>query len=282
LIFDSPSRVEYLISARMDTKALPVGVLPTILPGKYAPASTLERLVRETAPTLKEMAPGERPQERLEMNGPGVLSDTELLAMLLRSGSQGMDVLKVSAVLLTEAGSLAALLSWKTEDFRRIKGIGRVKALQLVTVMEIARRVVAQAAAQEPEGLATPLAVYRHFIPLTAGLDVEKFWIICLNRKYRLLKRAEITSGTATSSLAHPREVFREAIRCNASAIVAAHNHPSGDPAPSKADLEITRQLRSAAEIVGIELLDHVIIGQPGADPHRLGYYSFRDAGLLG
>jgi len=245
----------------MDTKALPVGVLPTILPGKYAPASTRERLVRETAPTLKEMAPGERPQERLEMNGPGVLSDTELLAMLLRSGSQGMDVLKVSAVLLTEAGSLAALLSWKTEDFRR---------------------VVAQAAAQEPEGLATPLAVYRHFIPLTAGLDVEKFWIICLNRKYRLLKRAEITSGTATSSLAHPREVFREAIRCNASAIVAAHNHPSGDPAPSKADLEITRQLRSAAEIVGIELLDHVIIGQPGADPHRLGYYSFRDAGLLG
>jgi DNA repair protein RadC len=243
---------------------------------------TRERMVCEATPSLREMPPGERPQERLETSGPGVLSDTELLAMLLRSGSQGMDVLKVSSVLLAEAGSLSTLLSWKTEDFRRMKSIGRVKALQLVTVMEIARRVVAQAVAHDPAGLATPLAVYRHFIPLAAGLDVEKFWILCLNRKYRLLKRAEITSGTATSSLAHPREVFREAIRCNASAIVAAHNHPSGDPAPSKADLEITRQLRSAAEIIGIELLDHVVVGLPGADPHGLGYYSFRDAGLIG
>jgi DNA repair protein RadC len=228
------------------------------------------------------MAPGERPQERLEALGAGALSDAELLAMILRSGSAGMDVLKVSAVLLAEAGSLAALLAWKAEDYRRVKGIGRVKALQLVTTMEIARRVVAQAAAIEPEELSTPGAVYRHFQPIAAGLDVEKFWILCLNRKYRLLKRAEITSGTATSSLAHPREVFREAIRANASAIVAAHNHPSGDPAPSKADLEITRQMRAAAQVVGIELLDHVILGQPGADPQGAGFFSFRAAGLLG
>lgn len=238
-------------------------------------------MVRETAPSLQEMAPGERPQERLELHGPNALSDTELLAMLLRSGSKGLDVLKVSGILLVEAGSLAALLSWKAEDFRRIKGIGRVKALQLVTVMEVARRVLAQAAAQDPEGLATPLSVYRHFQPLVAGLDVEKFWILCLNRKHRLLKRVEVTSGTATSSLAHPREIFREAIRCNAVALVAAHNHPSGDPAPSKADVDITRQMSDAAEVIGIQLLDHVIIGQPGADPHGLGFYSFRDAGLL-
>lgn len=247
----------------------------------YVAVPARERIVRETAPTLKEMAPGERPQERLETHGPGALSDTELLAMLLRSGSAGMDVLKVSGALLAEAGSLAALLSWKAEDFRRVKGIGRVKALQLVTVMEVARRVVAQAAALDSESLATPQQVYRHFIPLVAGLEVEKFWILCLNRKHRLLKRAEVSSGTATSSLSHPREVFREAIRSNASAIVAVHNHPSGDPAPSKADLDITRQLRDAAEIIGIDLLDHVIIGQPGADPQRLGYFSCRQAGLF-
>jgi DNA repair protein RadC len=240
-----------------------------------------DRIVRETAPTFKEMAPGERPQERLETHGPGALSDTELLAMLLRSGSVGMDVLMVANALLAEAGSLAALLAWKTEDFRRVKSIGRVKALQMVTVMEVARRVVAQAAALDPENLATPLLVYRHFASIVAGLEVEKFWILCLNRKHRLLKRIEVTSGTATSSLSHPREVFREAIRCNASVIVAVHNHPSGDPAPSKADLDITRQLRDAAKIIGIELLDHVIIGQPGADPQRLGFFSCRQAGLF-
>ncbi len=240
-----------------------------------------DRVVRETAPTLKEMAPSQRPQERLETNGPGALSDTELLAMLLRSGSAGLDVLKVSGTLLAAAGSLAALLSWKAEDFRCVKGIGRVKALQMVTVMEVARRVVAQAAAHDNENLATPQLVYQHFMPIIAGLEVEKFWILCLNRKHRLLKRSEVTSGTANSSLSHPREVFREAIRCNASVIVAVHNHPSGDPAPSKADLEITRQLRQAAEIIGIELLDHVILGQPGADPQHLGYFSCRQAGLF-
>ncbi len=244
-------------------------------------AAVGERRVLETAPTLKEMAPGERPQERLEALGAGALSDTELLAMLLRSGSRGMDVLKVAGALLAEAGSLAELLAWQAEDFRRVKGIGKVKALQMLTVLEVARRVVAQAAAREPEALVTPEAVWRHFAPLLAGLEVEKFWILCLNRKYRLQKRVEITSGTATSSLAHPREVFREAIRVGASAIVAAHNHPSGDPAPSKADVDITRQLRGAAEVVGIELLDHVILGQPGADPLGRGYFSFRGAGLL-
>ncbi len=265
----------------MDTNPRPSRLTVPAFGSHYAPAGAPVRAVRETPPTLRDLAPGERPQERLESHGPAALSDTELLAMLLRSGSAGLDVLKVSGILLAEAGSLAALMAWKAEDFRRVKGIGRVKALQLVTVMEVARRVLAQTAAQDPEGLATPLAVYRHFSPLIAGLEVEKFWVLCLNRKHRLLKRVEITSGTATSSLAHPREVFREAIRTGAVAIVAAHNHPSGDPAPSKADIDITRQIHEAAEVVGIQLLDHIILGQPGADPRGLGFFSFRDAGLL-
>lgn len=229
---------------------------------------------------LKDLAIGERPQERMEKLGPGALSDTELLAMLLRSGSKGCNVLAVSRQVIAEAGSLASLVRWNEADFRRLKGIGRVKALQLVAVMEVARRVLTHGAAVDPL-LNRPDLVLRHFQPRIAALTVEKFWVLCLNRKNRLIKQAEITSGTATSSLAHPREVFREAIRHGATAIICVHNHPSGDPAPSAADVQVTRQLREAAQAVDIQLLDHVIVGTPSADPSGLGYYSFREAGVV-
>jgi DNA repair protein RadC len=120
-----------------------------------------------------------------------------------------------------------------------------------------------------------------HLAPTVAGLQIEKFWVLCLNRKNRLLKQVEITSGTATAALAHPREVFRAAIRESATAIVCVHNHPSGDPAPSAPDVHVTRQLREAAKAVDIELLDHVILGRTESDPLGRGYYSFRDAGML-
>ena len=229
---------------------------------------------------LRATAVGERPQERLEKFGAGSLSDTELLAMLLRSGTRGHDVLTLASQLIAEAGSLAGLIAWQAADFQRLKGIGRVKALQLMTVMEVARRVVGQQAGDAPLLNRADL-VAAYFQPLTAGLEVEKFWVLCLNRKNRLVKRVEITSGTATAALAHPREVFRAAIRESAAAVVCVHNHPSGDPAPSAPDLHVTRQLRDAAKAVEIELLDHVIIGRIGADPLRRGFYSFREAGLL-
>ncbi|MBI3885475.1 MAG: DNA repair protein RadC [Opitutae bacterium] len=229
---------------------------------------------------LKDLAVGERPQERLEKHGAAALSDTELLALLLRSGRRGVNVLAVAQQLVTEAGSLAALVQWQDADFRRLKGIGPVKAAQLITVMEIARRVLASEHDAAPV-LNRAESVLAHFQPLLAGLTVEKFWVACLNRKNRLLKLVEITSGTATSTLAHPREVFREAIRHGATAIICAHNHPSGDPAPSAADLQLTRQLREAAKAIDLELTDHVILGRPGADPRGLGYYSFRAAGML-
>lgn len=229
---------------------------------------------------LKDLAVHDRPQERLEKHGPGALSDTELLAMLLRSGSRGLNVLTVAQQLLAEAGSLARLVTWTAADFRRRKGIGRVKASQLVAVMEVARRVLADSGETEPI-LNRPELVLQHFQPLLASLTVEKFWVLLLNRKNRLLKQVEVTSGTATSSLAHPREVFREAIRHGATAVICAHNHPSGDPAPSAADVQVTRQLRDAAKAVDIELLDHVVLGRPTADPQGLGYYSFRSAGVL-
>lgn len=226
------------------------------------------------------MADSERPQERLESKGPGALSDSELLAMLLRSGTQGQDVITLANRLLQAAGSLTGLLRWSAKDFQALKGIGHVKALQLVTVMEIAKRVVANPSA--PVAMDTPAAIARFMRPRCLGLAVEKFWVLCLNRKNRLLcPPAEITSGTAGSTLVHAREVFRTAIKEAASAVVCVHNHPSGDPAPSAADIRVTRTLREAAKTIDIALLDHVIVGTTTADPTGLGHYSFRDTGVL-
>jgi DNA repair protein RadC len=118
-----------------------------------------------------------------------------------------------------------------------------------------------------------------------SGMDehaaVETFWVVCLDRKNKPISRSMVTMGTATNSLVHPREVFRYAILQSASAIIVAHNHPSGDPTPSSADIQVTRQLREAAKTVCIDLLDHVIVGNKEDDPNRIGFYSFRQAGLL-
>jgi DNA repair protein RadC len=231
------------------------------------------------ASRIKDLAVGERPQERLEKLGPGALSDAELIAMLLRSGQKGRDVMTISRQLVSEGSSLAGLTRWREADFRRIKGIGRIKALQLITVMEIARRVLSTG---EPNPILNrPELIFEHFRPHAQGLSIEKFWVVCLNRKNRLIRQVELTSGTATSSLAHPREVFREAVHHGATSVVCVHNHPSGDPAPSAADVQVTRQLREAARALDIELLDHVIVGQAVTDPRGRGFYSFREAGVI-
>ncbi len=229
---------------------------------------------------IKDMVASERPQERLEQYGADALSDREILAMILRSGPKGTDVLTLSGQLIDQAGSLSSLLRWSAEDFKKIHGIGPVKALQLLAVMSFAKRILKEDNSKETI-FNSPEIVKQHFRTLIAGLEVEKFWVLCLDRKNRLLRRTESTSGTATGSLIHPREVFREAIRLSASAIIAVHNHPSGDPAPSRADIKVTRQLREAASIIGIDLLDHIILGQKNKDPQGIGYYSFNEAGLI-
>jgi DNA repair protein RadC len=228
---------------------------------------------------IRILPANERPQERLEKLGAAALSDSELLAMLLRSGTRGQDVLTLASRLISEAGSLSGLLAWHEADYRNLRGIGRVKALQLVAAMEVARRAIRQPAESPILNRADLIAA--HLEPVSSGIEVEKFWVLCLNRRNRLRKTVEVTSGTATAALAHPREVFRSAIREAAAAVVCAHNHPSGDPSPSAADIQLTRQLREAAAAVDIPLLDHVIIGRRGADPLGRGYYSFREAGLL-
>ena len=229
---------------------------------------------------LKSLAVQERPQERLEKHGPTKLKDSELLAMLLRSGTAKLDVLSLSEELLSKAGSLPQLINWSKNDFVKMEGIGTIKALQLVSVMELARRVIRGKLGESPL-LDSPEAVFDFAIPITRGLEIEKFWTLCLNRKNKLIREDEITIGTASSSLVHPREVFKEAVRLGASAIIVFHNHPSGDPAPSAADIQVTRKLREAAEVLDIDLLDHVIIGLPDQDPRKLGFYSFKESGIL-
>lgn len=229
---------------------------------------------------LKSLAVHERPQERLDKYGASKLSDTELLAMLVRSGTRKLDVMSLCDKLIFDGGGLPNLINWTKKDFMKTEGIGPVKALQLVAVMEFARRVIRGEMGESPL-LDSPEAVFDFAQPMTRGLEIEKFWTLCLNRKNRLIREIEVTVGTASSSLVHPREVFKEAVRLGASAIIVFHNHPSGDPAPSAADIQVTRRLREAAEILDIDLLDHVIIGQPERDPRTIGFYSFKEAGVL-
>lgn len=226
------------------------------------------------------LACGEQPPARLENFGAAALSDTELLALVLQSGLATGKLMDLSQRLLAEAGSIGALANWHTTDFLRWKGIGQAKAQLLIAMIEIGRRL-AQPPRIEAPVMNRPELVAEHMAPIVHGLEIEKFWVMCLNRKNRLKRMVEITSGTATSSLAHPREVFRCAIREGATAVVCVHNHPSGDPAPSAADVQVTRQLRDAAKAVDIDLLDHVIIGRAGADPSGVGHFSFRAAGVL-
>lgn len=226
------------------------------------------------------MACGEQPQQRMEHFGANALSDTELVAMILQGqGTAAEWAVAVASRLIAEVGSLRGLAAWQPVDYRRIKGIGPMKGAQLAAVAEIARRMMRSG---DPRPLLNrPELIAAHLRPAAAGLTVEKFWVLCLDRKNRLLRQVEITSGTATATLAHPREVFRAAVRESAAAIACAHNHPSGDPAPSAPDMHITRILREAAKAVDIELIDHVIIGRVECDPRHVGHYSFREAGML-
>lgn len=226
------------------------------------------------------LACGERPQERMENYGAGSLSDAELIAMLLQGNGMTPEATVLAASrLIAAAGSMAGLATWTSADYRRVKGIGRIKGMQLATLTEIARRMMDtrtdRPVLQRPDQIATYLR------PIATGLQVEKFWVLCLNRKNRLIRRVEISSGTATATVVHPREVFRAVIQASATAFVCAHNHPSGDPAPSTADLHVTRQLREAAKAVDIPLVDHVVVGNVDGDPLARGYYSFREMGLL-
>jgi DNA repair protein RadC len=227
-----------------------------------------------------ELAVCERPRNRAKAFGPAALSDVEALALLLQGTSEDpAKAIECARALINRFGSLGALLGKHADQFE-VAGLNEALALRLVAALEISRHVLSATSGAEP--LLNRAELVAHFMaPRSAGLDVEKFWVLCLNRKNRLIRCVEVTSGTATAALAHPREVFRAAVTESASSIICVHNHPSGDPAPSAPDLHVTRQLREAAKAVDIELLDHVIVGRVAADPCGKGHFSFREAGML-
>ena len=237
----------------------------------------------DTSSTSKAPATpiAESPAARLEHFGKEAVSDSELLAVLLQGSSSPADSVSLASRVLAEAGSLANLLTFQPAQLRRIPGVTSLKALQLVAAAELGRRALANPRHATPI-LNRAEAIAAYMTPITASLEVERFYVLCLNRKNRLLKLVTLTSGTVTAALANVREVLRAAILENACAFVCVHNHPSGDPAPSSADIQITRMIRDGARPCDIEFLDHIIVGNAAHDPRAKGYYSFRDAGLLG
>lgn len=230
------------------------------------------------------MAVGEQPQQRLENFGVGAVSDTELLAMILQgNGTRPEQAVFLASRLIAEAGSVAGLISWTADDYRRLKGIGRIKGLQLVTIAEIARRMMAPRTTAAPL-LNRPELIAAYLAPTVSGLQVEKFYVLCLNRKNRLIKQVELTSGTATATLVNPREVFRTALTIEGgvtTAVALAHNHPSGVCDPSSADITVTKELCAASKTLEITIVDHVIVGRAEVNPNGKNYYSFAEAGML-
>lgn len=248
-----------------------VATLPTV-PTKIPPASAV------AVNLLRGLPAGQRPRERALALGVAALTDVELVALILRSGTQGVDVVTLAGRLLAEAGSLHALTRWREPDFRRLKGIGRVKSVQLCTVMEVARRVLGAERQLAPE-LNNPADTFAFLRSRALGLDTEKCWVLTLNSRNRLLRCTELTSGTAVQTLVRPAEVLREVVREAATGFILAHNHPSGDPEPSSQDLRLTRRLRAAADELEVRFHDHVVVGDPAVDKLGLGYYSFRQGG---
>lgn len=223
---------------------------------------------------IKSWPEAERPREKLAASGPGNLSPAELLAVLLRTGEgrsrqSALDLARgVWAAYEEDWDRLAQATVW---ELARHPGIGRAKAASLAAALEISRRVGRKALAGG-EAFRTSRQVYDHYAPKLSGSRKELFFCLLLDTRNRYLREEQVSEGSLTASLVHPREAFRAAVREAASAVVFAHNHPSGDPTPSREDVELTRRLWEAGKVLGIRMLDHVIVG-------ARGYYSFCDEG---
>ena len=228
---------------------------------------------------LKDQPVSERPRERLVEHGADALSHAELIAILLRTGLKGANAVEIGRQLLQKFGTLQALAQAAVEDLRGVKGIGRDKAVTLMAGFALARKMAGELQRESPI-LDNPENVVRLLREQNLVKNVETLQVLLLNTRRRLLRVAEITDGTLDTILVHPREVFKAAIAANAAAVVLAHNHPSGDPTPSEADIKVTRDLIRAGQLLKIEVLDHVIIGR--ATPERpKDYSSLRELGYF-
>ena len=228
---------------------------------------------------LKDQPAGERPRERLVARGPDALTHAELIAILLRTGLRGANVVQVSQNVLQKFGSLNALALATVDELRQIPGIGRDKAATLAAAFALARRMEQERREESPV-LDNPVTVVNFMRETNRLKNVEAFQVLLLNTRKKLIRVEEISEGTLDTILVHPREVFRAAIAANAAAMILVHNHPSGDPAPSEADIKVTRDLIRAGQLLKIEVVDHVIIGcattgraKDYASLRELGYF---------
>lgn len=217
------------------------------------------------------------PRERLLRHGAETLHDVELLALFLRTGRVGKHVLEIAAELLGEWGSLRRLAGCSLEDLAQIGGIGPAKAAELKAAFEIGRRMLC--VEEEAPLLKEGSLIYDFMRSHIQNLPYESLWVILLDARFRLLERKEVSRGSLTQSVAHPREIFKWAIVKRSYAIIVVHNHPSGDPTPSVSDIRFTKRLSQVGELLQLPLIDHVIIGTSAIN--RPPYYSFFEAGML-
>jgi DNA repair protein RadC len=211
--------------------------------------------------SLNDWPENERPRERLYAHGAAALADAELLALQLGSGTRGRSAMDVARDLLTAYGSLAAVASRDLAELARVSGVGPVKAARLASAFELTRRLRARTPGSRTV-LSAPSAVYAAFGPLMEDLPREVFRIALLDAQNALLRDRVVSEGTLSASLVHPREVFKPAILESAASVILLHNHPSGDPTPSREDVRLTRQLVECARMLDLAIHDHVIIGR--------------------
>jgi DNA repair protein RadC len=228
---------------------------------------------------LKDQPVSQRPRERLVADGADALSHAELIAILLRTGLKGTNVVQVGQQLLNRFGSLQALAKASIADLQKVKGIGRDKAVTLMAAFALAHKMARELQDESPV-LDNPQNVVALVRAKNLVKSVETLQVLLLNTRKRLIRVEEVIDGTIDQLLVHPREVFKSAIAANAAAVVLVHNHPSGDPTPSEADIKVTRDLIRAGHLLKIEVIDHVIIGRASAERTK-DYSSLRELGYF-
>ena len=222
---------------------------------------------------MKTIAAHDRPREKLLRLGAAGLGDNELIAVIVGSGSRRHNSLALANGVLENAGGLHGVPRACVDDLRKVAGMGTAKAAQVLAAVELGRRTLLRCPPARPQ-FGTPREVAAYLLPQFGSKPVEQFGVMMLDTKHRLLRTSVVSVGTLDSSPAHPREIFREAASACAAVVVLFHNHPSGDPSPSRDDVSLTRRLVQAGDIMGIEVIDHMIL----ADTR---YFSFREAGKL-
>lgn len=211
---------------------------------------------------MKEIPYSERPYEKCERFGVQALTEAELLAVLLRTGVEGESVLSLAHKLLCVNGTedVLSLYDWNKESLMKIKGIGRIKAIQILCLLEFARRL-SKAEALPKLCFETAKSIADYYMHDMRYLKQEHLKLLLLDTKIKLIGEKDMFVGTKDASLVSPRELFIEALQKQASSVILLHNHPSGDPTPSKEDILVTKRIQAAGKMIGIELLDHIIIG---------------------